>query len=268
MSPVYRADSVIGTNSVFCSHEKSKFRPVDREKAKRKWSKNINFIRDLRSFVGSCNFTNRKIIHISQIETPFCPCCFEREAILSKTFRPSNRAELFIWEIFTAGAEISVGKNRDPDNQSSPPSQMNKPMEPLCTLKVGFRYWQSDSIRAKLFPWPENVYNTIIFSTNLRDTTHFTSIMMLGTSKRRTAIALSLLLKFFIKQLFTNEMFKIVFLRFLFVFSQEPQSWLLIFVMFPFYYIKVGVGRAKARPAPPPCAVPGPGAPHAVWVYS
>ena len=139
---------------------------------------------------------------------------------------------------------------------------MNEPMESLCTLKVGFRYWQSDSIRSKLFPWPENVYNTI--STNLRDTTHFTSIMMLGTLKRRTAIALILLLKCFSKQLISNEMFEVSFcFRVLFFFafslyfhrSHNHGSW---FSFCFFFFLLCKSGGAEPHPPPQPHPLRGP----------
>ena len=55
---------------------------------------------------------------MSEIEILCWPFCFDKEAILSKTFRLSNRAEVFIWEIFIPGAEISVGKPEIPATNS------------------------------------------------------------------------------------------------------------------------------------------------------
>ena len=58
---------------------------------------------------------------------PFWPICCESDAVLFKTFRPGDRAGVFIWENFHPGYR-DIGRinvPRCPGNQASPASHMN-----------------------------------------------------------------------------------------------------------------------------------------------
>ena len=52
---------------------------------------------------------------------PFCPLCYESEAILSKTFRPGNRDGVFIWKNFQPSCR-DVGWKKPRSRQASHPT--------------------------------------------------------------------------------------------------------------------------------------------------
>ena len=60
---------------------------------------------------------------------PFWPPCCESKESLSKKFRPSNRAEVFIWENFHPGCR---------DNRDLPPSHIYEHID-IFTKEIGVR---------------------------------------------------------------------------------------------------------------------------------
>ena len=109
MSPVDRANSVNGTNFVFCSYEK--FQPgrldkIRKTKKQNKLAQKRCIIRDFRSFVNSFNFTNKDNSHTSELEI------HKRQnyAFLSALLR---KRSYFVKKVSppVAGMECSYGKN-------------------------------------------------------------------------------------------------------------------------------------------------------------
>ena len=114
MSPVDRANSVNGTNFVFCSYEKFQPGRLDKIKKNKQTNKTKQnklaqercIIRDFRSFVNSFNFTNKDNSHTSELEI------HKRQnyAVLSALLR---KRSYFVKKVSppVAGMECSYGKN-------------------------------------------------------------------------------------------------------------------------------------------------------------
>ena len=89
-------------------------------------------VRDCRSFVDSCNFTNEANSHAFEVEiyTLQKLCHFGRydskaKLFCQKSFVPVARVGVFIWENFHPGYRDLGRKNRDLGNRASPVSHMN-----------------------------------------------------------------------------------------------------------------------------------------------
>ena len=132
--PGNRAGSVTGTNSVVCSY--GKFQPgrpgwptkKHNEMVEHKlilfatvrtlWTLVTLLIKLFCILLWSGNTYKSNFI-------PFWPLSGESEGILSKMFRPGQRAVVFIWENFHPGYRDLGRKNRDLGNRASPAPHMN-----------------------------------------------------------------------------------------------------------------------------------------------